>query len=108
MRARTARKRQVDFFVEVEEALRLDFRAKDGREAQQKIGAFAGSAGKRAIQMAQNDFSEVVLGGGGPQQIGIQHRGVADSGDGVAGAAAAFFAAMASWSASRDSRAASK
>ena len=83
MRARTGGKRQVNLFVEVQQALLFHFGAKHRREAQQKIGAFAGRAGKRAIQMAQDHFGEFVIRGGGAQQVGIKHGGVADSGDGV-------------------------
>ena len=69
----------------------FDFCAKDRRDAKKKIGAFARRTGERAIQMAQDDFGELVIRGGGAQQIGIEHGGVADSGDGVRGAAAADF-----------------
>ena len=75
--------RQINFFVEVRKALLFDFCAKDRRDAKKKIGAFARRAGERAIQMAQDDFGEFVIRGGGAQQIGIEHGGVANSGDGV-------------------------
>ena len=73
--------RQVNFFVEVHQALRFHFGAQHRRDAQKKISAFAGGAGERAVQMAQHDFGKFVIRGGGPQQIRIEHGGVADSGD---------------------------
>ena len=59
------------------------FRAQQGREPQQKIRALAWRAGKRAIQMAQNNLGKSVIRGGGPQKIGIKHGGVANARDGI-------------------------
>ena len=66
--------RQINFFVEVQQALSFDFGAKDRRDTQQKIGAFPGCAGQRAIQMAQHHLGEFVVRGGRAQKIGIARR----------------------------------
>ena len=62
------------------QAERFHFGAQNRRQALQKIGSFAGRAGKRDVQMPQNYFGKFVLGGGGPQQVGIEHRGMAHAG----------------------------
>ena len=51
--------RQVDRLVDFREALRLHFRAKDGREALQVIRVLAGSAGERAIHGAATTSARV-------------------------------------------------
>ena len=43
----------------------------------------AGGAGERYVHVAQDDGGEIVLRGGGAQEIGIEHRGVADAADGA-------------------------
>ena len=62
------RERQINLLVKLQEPLIFHFGAENGSEAQKKIGAFAGRAGKRAIQMSQDDFGEFVIRGGGAQQ----------------------------------------
>ncbi len=77
--------REIDLFADACEPLFFDFRAEHGCEAHQKIGAFAGSAGKRPVQMAEDDLGEGVIRGGGPEKIRVEHGGVAHSGEGSRG-----------------------
>ena len=75
--------RQVDFFIKFGKILLFHFRAKQGREPQQKIGALARRARKRAVQMPQHRLRKRVVGRGRPQQIRIEHRRVPDSANAI-------------------------
>ncbi len=68
--------RQIDFFVNVGEALFFYLFAKDGSESLQKIGAFTGSTTHRHIEIAEDDVSKFVLGGGGTEKVVVELRGV--------------------------------
>ena len=82
-RGENGRERQIDRLVKFREALRLHFLAQERREALQMFRMFSGSAGERDAFLAQHRIGQAVFRGCGPQQVGIEHRRVADSGDGA-------------------------
>ena len=75
------RERQVDRLVQFREALRLDFLPQERREALQMFRVFPGSAGERDAFLPQHRVGQAVFRRRGAQQVGIEHRRVADSGD---------------------------
>ncbi len=73
---------QIDLIENCDQVLGFHLLTEQRSQPLQEVGVLAGSAGESQIQVAEYDLGEVMLRRGGPQQIGIEHDGVARASEG--------------------------